>query len=103
MRTETFYGQLTHVYVVHLPACTAVGIAQLETILLAQLLTCTIAYTNDLGMCYYKKTGAPTMVDLACIQNVVGHVHVPHVSGPLLWAILDHSREKLKPLYIDNK
>lgn len=91
---KVFYGQLQHIIVVHLPAAQALHLDAPLTVLLADILTCKtdeITANRPMDMPVYRQYGHATVVDLTCVQCLVGRVKLTTVNNTAIWAILDRS------------
>ncbi|KIJ60585.1 hypothetical protein HYDPIDRAFT_98351 [Hydnomerulius pinastri MD-312] len=92
---ETFYGRLAHIFVVTLPPSTPLGNAVPTTHILAAIETCEIERSRpDVDIHYYSKLGALDMVDITCLQCLVGRI--PHEGR---WAIIDRSGDLARAIY----
>ena len=87
----TFYGQLQHIIVVHLNKSRRLGIEATETIFFAAIQTCLqpTAASNGLDLHYYSKMGRVEVVDINCVQCVVGRVKDPDTNQG--WVLVDRS------------
>jgi hypothetical protein len=85
----TFYGRLQHLFAVHLPKELQVGLEHPTTILLAGITPCNIDSVHEtLDIHYYtKESSTERIVDLTCIQCLVGRVQYAENR----WAIIDRS------------
>lgn len=84
---HSFFGQLMYVVVLHFPACQALQLHEPTTIALAAIRSCPILKSHkDLDIHYYTKEGSIDVLDLTCVQCVVGRVKDGHG-----WAIIDRS------------
>lgn len=76
--TETFYGQLEHIYVIRFQdACPELGITSPQVIAMAEIHTCnhnTKKSLLDNRINFFSKMGRHNVVDLKCVQNLVGRV-----------------------------
>jgi hypothetical protein len=81
---KTDFGQLRHIIVVHLPPIPALKLAKPATIFLAAIKQCDIESFNSLHTQYYSKFGPLEVVDMTCVQCLVGRVQAGQ-----RWAIID--------------
>ena len=100
---KTFFAQLDHIYVVRIPQTPALDINNEETLILAEVRTCIPRYTNDLGMVYYEKVRSAEVVDMSCIQCLVGRIPIPREQGPQLWAVVDRSGGLSRAIYAEEE
>ncbi|KAJ7105984.1 hypothetical protein C8R44DRAFT_638851, partial [Mycena epipterygia] len=89
---KTYYGQLTHIYRVHLPtACKAMAITKPTTYILAAIRVCMLNPTDPqlggLDIHFYSRHGRLDVIDITSVQCLVGRVK--DLSDE--WAIIDHS------------
>ena len=91
LQLHTFYGQLQHIVVVDLPKSHRLRIKKSETIFLAAIQTCLepTATSNGLDLHYYSKMGWIEIVDMNCVQCVVGRVK--DLNTTTGWVIIDRS------------
>jgi len=87
----TFYGQLQHIVVIHLAKSHCLGIKTSETVFLAVVQTCLepTVDLNGLDLHYYSKMGRVEVVDMNCVQCVVGRVKDPDSKNG--WVVIDRS------------
>jgi hypothetical protein len=83
---KTFFGQLQHIFTVRLPHCRDLGLVTDTTVILAVIRNCKIEAVNDLDMHYYRDMGRLDVVDVTCLQCLVGRVKDNN-----RWAIIDRS------------
>lgn len=93
----TFYGQLQHIYVVHLPANQDLRLKTPTTHFLAGIRSSNIAEHNANGMPRYKKAGAFEVVDMTSVQSLVGRIF-----DRTKWTIIDRSGGLLQAGYDPN-
>lgn len=96
---QTFYGQLEHIFVVKLAGTPDLA-GTPATMFFAAIKTCNIVARNSLDMHYYEKHGRTEVIDMNCIQCVVGRISDP--SGRR-WAIIDRSGALARALYMDEQ
>ncbi|KAJ7234807.1 hypothetical protein C8J57DRAFT_1574508 [Mycena rebaudengoi] len=95
---RSFYGQLQHIFVVNVAAAAALGLESDETLFLAAIRNCKIDCANSLDMHYYRNAGRLEVVDMTCVQCLVGRVKTK-VKGVDMWAIIDRSGTLARPYY----
>ncbi|KAF7341602.1 hypothetical protein MSAN_02057500 [Mycena sanguinolenta] len=88
---ETFYGQLTHIYRVHLPdACPSLHTEGPTTYILAAIRSCTLKPDDKelagLDIHFYSLHGGLDVIDITTVQSLVGRVKRTDA-----WAIIDRS------------
>jgi hypothetical protein len=94
---QAFYGQLQNIFVVTLPACPTLQLEKPEVFILAGIQTCADVHLgNGMEMPYYKKLGSYEVVDMSCIQCLVGRVPL----GQQQWAIIDRSGTIQRSIYV---
>jgi hypothetical protein len=64
----------------------SLGLLQPATIFLAAIKTCDVEAFNSLNMQYYSKLGPLEVVDMMCVQCVVGRVRADK-----RWAVIDRN------------
>ncbi len=72
--TKTFYGQLQNIVMVHMPATPDLGLETSQILLLAVIQQCIVDGTNTLGWSFYTNMGLTEVVDMTCVQCLVGRV-----------------------------
>jgi hypothetical protein len=82
-----YFGQLQHIFVVQLPVIVVLKHLKPETLFLAAVRTCDVVASDSLGAQYFSKLQQPEILDMSCIQCVVGRVPIGQ-----LWALIDRSR-----------
>ena len=100
---KTFYGQLQHIYVVRFTApCRDLGLDGPSTIILAAIRNCILDDTgtdnyarSKLDIHYYSTQGALHIIDITCIQCLVGRM-----KDRDKWAIVDWSGLLARALYV---
>lgn len=83
---RTYFGQLQHIFAVRLPAIIALKLTEPSIIFLAAIRACVVEAFDPLGTQYYSKLGQLAIIDVACLQCVVGRV-----KAGKLWAIIDRT------------
>lgn len=92
---KTFYGRLIHIFVVTLPPSERLRTNEPAVHFLAAIETCEIERSrDDIDAHYYTKLGSLDMVDVTCIQCLVGRIRVE--GG---WAIIDRSGDLARAIY----
>ncbi|PBK84577.1 hypothetical protein ARMGADRAFT_943470, partial [Armillaria gallica] len=92
---KMFYGQLQNIIVVHIPATTDLGLDEPQVLLLAVIQQCMVDATNTLGWSFYTKMGLTEVVDMTCVQCLVGRV--PTSGGQM--ALIDRSNNIQRSYY----
>jgi len=96
-KMKTFYGQLHHIFVVSLPSDASLCISEPNIHILASIKTCKVECSNAaLDIHYYSKLGGLDILDIMCIQSIVGCISCANNS----WAIIDQSRDLACAFYI---
>ncbi|THU85150.1 hypothetical protein K435DRAFT_686143 [Dendrothele bispora CBS 962.96] len=85
---QTFFGCLQHIFVVDLPAASELGLEKQTTFILAGI--------EQFNFSYYSKLAPLEVLDITCIQCLVGRV----VAGPSQWAIIDRSGTLERSYYV---
>ena len=94
---KTFYGQLQHIFVVSLPSDARLSITEPAIHILASIRTCKVERSNPvLDIHYYSKLGGLDILDITCIQCVVGRIPCANNS----WAIIDRSGDLARAFYV---
>jgi hypothetical protein len=91
---KSFFGQLQYIFVICLPATPQLGLDSEETLILVGVHPCVVDATNSIGMPFYSKMGPFEVVDMACIQCLIGCIQIGKQ-----WAIIDHSGGLLQSYY----
>ncbi|TDL13665.1 hypothetical protein BD410DRAFT_846724 [Rickenella mellea] len=95
-RLETYYGQLKRIFVVKLEATP--DLPDTPTILfMAAITNCIIDSRNKLDMHFYSRQGRTEVVDITCIQCLVGRIRYDNQ-----WAIIDRSGSLARALHSDD-
>ena len=102
LEMRTFYGQLNHIYVVHVPTSHP-KIPEAEILLLAEVQACETEVNSANGISYYEKLKGALVVDITCIQCLVGRVQVPREGQQSVWAIIDRSGEEARALCLEEE
>jgi hypothetical protein len=96
--TRTYFGQLLNILVVRLPANEELGLKEDQILILALIDQCKAELDHDYGnlnLYSYKDMGPEEVVDVTCVQCLVGRV----ASGGK-WVIIDRSGELQRAYYI---
>ncbi|KDQ53412.1 hypothetical protein JAAARDRAFT_137326 [Jaapia argillacea MUCL 33604] len=98
---KTFFGQPQNIFVVRLPPSQALKLKELTTHFLAAIRSCTMDENNtDLDIHYYSRFGKIDVIDLACVQCLVGRVPDDMVGHR--WGIIDWSGPLARALYVED-
>jgi hypothetical protein len=83
-----FFGQLLHIFVVELPPAPDLdpSLQGPTTYLLAAIHRCEVDARSPIGMPSYQSMGRTEVVDLSCVQCLIGRVWAKD-----RWVILDRS------------
>jgi hypothetical protein len=95
LEPRIFFGQLQHIFVVHLNASKTLKLIQPTTLILAAIRECSNAQLKNNGIYYYTREGSLGVVDISCVQCMIGRV--ADKDG---WAIIDRSIDANRPLFI---
>lgn len=98
--TKSFFGQLQHILVVHLPEIQSFGLAEPTTLFLAGIRSCHLEAQNALGMPYYTKMAHFEVVDMSCVQCLVARV--ADSVAQKRWALVDRSGNTPRSYYVEN-
>ena len=94
---KTFYGQLQHIFVVSLPPDAGLHISEPTIHILTSIKTCKVERSNAaLDIHYYLKLGGLDILDIMCIQCIVGRISCANNS----WAIIDRSGDLARTFYV---
>jgi hypothetical protein len=97
LQPEIFFGQLQHIIVITIGPSEELNLEQPETIILTAIRNCADAKKlPGSSMYYYSREGQLEVVDVNCIQCVVGRIK----DGDH-WAIIDRSGEYVYPFFTD--
>jgi hypothetical protein len=96
LQPKVFFGCLKHIFVVHLNASCQLNLDQPTTLILASIHQCSDmkTYNHSDRIYYYSQLGNFGVVDIACVQCVVGRVKDGNQ-----WAILDRSNDQVRPTF----
>ncbi|KAK0221124.1 hypothetical protein EDD85DRAFT_960290 [Armillaria nabsnona] len=92
---KTFYGQLQNIIVIRIPATMDLGLDEPQVLLLAVIQQCMVDATNTLGWSFYTKMGLMEVVDMTCVQCLVGRV--PTSGGQMV--LIDRSNNIQRSYY----
>ncbi|KAF9023214.1 hypothetical protein BDZ89DRAFT_1093121 [Hymenopellis radicata] len=107
LEKETFYGQLQHLYAVTFSDPEALQDLKCEeptTILMASIQACNIntaEHGPDLDIHFYSDLGKIDVVDVTCIQALIGRIASP--VGQSKWAIIDRSGDLARAEWVDEE
>ena len=90
-----FFGQLQNIFVVGLKASPALKLNKQTNLILAAIRTCSDPQIkSENGMFYYSQEGHLEVVDIGCVQCLVGRVKDGNE-----WAIIDCSESSARPTF----
>ena len=87
---------------VHAPAALP-KITAPEIVFLAEIQACETEINSTNGLSYYEKLKGALVVDIACLQCLVGRVQVPQEDSRSVWVILDRSGEEANALCAEDE
>ncbi|GBE90171.1 hypothetical protein SCP_1900200 [Sparassis crispa] len=97
LEMRTFYRQLQHIFAVRLVPSQPLQLTKPTTLILAAIKSCRIECShNTLDIHFFSDTGAVDVIDISCIQCVIGRV----LDGAH-WAIIDCSGLLARTVYAD--
>lgn len=98
LEPATFFGQVMHIFVVRLGVSKRLKLKTPETLILAAIRTCANVKSrgSDDSILYYSQEGCLEVVDMNCVQCVIGRMKDTHE-----WAILDCSQDGTHSHFID--
>lgn len=99
-QATTMYAQLTHIIVVTLPAG-VLGLTEQTQFILADVETCRADIQGPLDIRMYDTMSILQVVDMVCVQCLVGRVKVMKDQGKPIWAIIDRSGELDAAIYAE--
>jgi hypothetical protein len=85
-QVQSFYGRLENIVVVHLSSTAQLVLDSCSTLILAAIRQCEVNATNSIGMPFYSKMGRFEVVDMTCVQCLIGRIKTDQQ-----WAIIDRS------------
>lgn len=98
LEKHTYYGELQYLFVVRLRPSTRLNLTEHTTIVLAAIRTCSIEETHGtLDIQYYSKEGRLDVVDVSCVQCLVGRIR-----NGARWAVIDRSGNLARAVYVDD-
>lgn len=96
---KAFYGQLQNIFVVQLPASPELELDEPTTLILAGIQSCELdKQISALKMPLYSKMGRYEVVDMSCVQCLVGRVY-----DGKRWAIIDRSGDLQRSFYVPDE
>ncbi|KAK7444782.1 hypothetical protein VKT23_015099 [Stygiomarasmius scandens] len=99
LEREEFYGQLQNIFVVHFPCSPRIGVNSETTFFLAGIQKCAdIEFRNGMRMPYYKKMGGYEVVDVGCVQCLIGRIQ----ATPTHTAIIDRHGALQRSFYVND-
>jgi hypothetical protein len=94
---QVFFGQLQRIFVISIPASPALGLKQRTALVLAAIRTCANPQMKgENGIYYYTREGHLEVVDVNCVQCLVGRVKDGNE-----WAIVDRSESSARPVFAE--
>jgi hypothetical protein len=98
---KTFYGRLDSILVLNMPVAPRLNITKPESVILAVIKECVVedGDAHGLDIHFYRRDGSLQVMDLACVQCLVGRVRLANGS----WAILDRSGTLARAQYVDER
>ncbi|KAH9857262.1 hypothetical protein C2E23DRAFT_721145 [Lenzites betulinus] len=101
---QTFYGRLEYIFALRfetVEALTALGLDRPTSVILAAIKPCVVTHSHPrLDIHYSSQYGALSLIDIQCIQCVIGRVQSPEKKG--LWGIVDRSGALSRALVVDD-
>ena len=95
LRLDTFYGQLEHIVVVHLSPSPALKLVSQTVVFLAVVRNCPVSHTNSLDIHFYQDLGRLDVVDITCLQCLVGPSVNPGVRRQL-WTVFHRATDAIE-------
>jgi hypothetical protein len=96
LEPRVFFGQLQNIFVVELRPSPALKLADKTILILAAIRSCADLYMKgDNGFYYYSREGRLEVVDMGCVQCLVGRVR-----DGKEWAIVDRSEGYARPVFM---
>jgi hypothetical protein len=100
LEKRTFFGQLQNIFLLCLDNSAALRLQSCKTIILAAIRNCAnTKQHNSLDIHYYTQNGRLEVVDMNCVQCVVGRVQDLQKKE---WAILDRSGDLARAVFNDD-
>jgi hypothetical protein len=95
LEPSVFFGQLQNIFVVKLNVSPVLKLTEKTTLILATIRACADPQMKgNNGMYYYSRMGLLEVVDLNCVQCLVGRVKYGNE-----WAIVDRSEGCTRPSF----
>lgn len=92
---KTFYGQLENILVICLSAHAMSAFGSGPILLMAGIRQCEVNATNSMGFSIYSNMGQFEVVDMTCVQCLVGRI-----PNGKRWAIIDRTDTLQQSHYI---
>jgi hypothetical protein len=105
LQPRTEYGRLCRLFVVKLPACAALGLEEPSSLIMAAVRTCKLtARLGDLDVHFYVDESQSHVLDIMCLQCVVGRIPYNRIFGTQRsrWAIIDRSGNMARAEFLPN-
>lgn len=100
LTSATFYGQLLRIFSLTVKASREIRLQSPETVILVEIQPCKIISDHrTLDIHYYKSYGTPSVLDVTCVQCLVGRVKLVSDGGASEWAIFDRSGTLARAYY----
>ena len=94
-----FFSQLQNIFMVSLKVSPTLKLNKLTNLILSAIHTCSNPQIKgENGMFYYSQEGHLEVVDIGCVQCLVGRVKDGNE-----WAIIDHSESSARPTFVTNE
>lgn len=99
LQLRTFYGQLQQIVVIEFGKSQVLDSETAETIIFAAIQICVdpIAASSGLDLHHYTKMGRVEIVDMTCVQCVVGRIKDPDITNG--WVLLDRSGNQARSVF----
>jgi hypothetical protein len=95
LESHVFFGQLQNIFVIELGASPMLGLTKKTTLILAAIRACAEPQMRgENGIYYYSREGPLEVVDMECVQCLVGRVKDGNE-----WAIVDRSEGTVRPVF----
>jgi hypothetical protein len=96
---HVFFSQLQNIFVIKLNPSAALKLTKKTTLILAAICACSNPQMkSDNKIYYYSQEGQLEVVDMNCVQCLVGQVKDGNE-----WAIVDHSESYAHPIFVDDE
>lgn len=86
-----------------LPAARELGLTSETTYVLADIETCKADITGPLGVRLYDSLEVSQVIDISCIQSLVGRFPIAKMHGRPVWGIVDRSGVNGEAILADNE